>query len=199
VVIKNLIKSIIIGGTLLSSLAVFAESGVYGGGPIYKGTSYSIGELKASGFTNVIVWTIHIESDGSLGFNGEFPLVEDGSYIGDSHYPNFRSEISSLKEGYTSVNRVELGLSGYGSGTYNNVRDLLACDQSHCGTGQNSILYKNFYALKNAFPTIDAVNNDDESTYHIDSAVKFHIMLSDLGFKTAIVPYIRHSGPKSIF
>ncbi len=191
--IQSLIKSSVLGASLLASTAAFAVSGVYGGGPIYNNTSYSINELKTSGFTNLVVWTIHIESDGSLGFNGEFPLVANGSYIGDSHYPNFKSDIASLKEGVTSLDRVELGLSGYGSGTYNNIRDLLACGESHCGTGPNSILYQNFAALKAAFPTIDAINNDDEDTYHVSSSVQFHIMLADLGFKTAIVPYMNQS------
>ncbi|MFC6979687.1 hypothetical protein [Microbulbifer taiwanensis] len=36
---------------------------------------------------------------------------------------------------------------------------------------------------------MDALNNDDEGTYDVDSAVPFHVMLSDIGFKTAIVPY----------
>ena len=58
---------------------------------------------------------------------------------------------------------------------------------------QNSILYRNFQALRDAFPTVDALNNDDESEYHADSAVPFHIMLADIGFKTAIVPYTRSS------
>ncbi|OUR81028.1 hypothetical protein A9Q75_08480 [Colwellia psychrerythraea] len=190
--IQSLIQSVILAVSLLSSTGVFAESGVYAGGPTYN-SSYAINELKTSGFTNVVVWTIHIESDGSLGFNGEFPLVAGGSYIGGSHYPNFKGDIASLKEGSSLINRVEFGLSGYGSGTYNNVRDLLACSESHCGTGPNSILYRNFSALKAVFPTIDAVNNDDEDTYHVSSSVQFHIMLADLGFKTAIVPYMNKS------
>lgn len=174
---------------LLAPLVSHAISGVYGGGPIYKNREYAIGELKASGFSHVIVWTIHIEADGSLGFNGEFPLVKDGAYIGDQYYPDFRDDIASLKTGETSITRVEFGLSGWGSGTYDNVRDLLSCTGSHCGTGTDSILFRNFQALRNAFPAVDALNNDDEGTYHLDSAVPFHIMLSDIGFNTAVVPY----------
>ncbi|SHG22935.1 hypothetical protein SAMN04487965_3565 [Microbulbifer donghaiensis] len=174
---------------LVSPLASHAISGVYAGGPVYQKRDYAIDELKSSGFTHVIVWTIHIEADGSLGFNAEFPLVKDGTYIGDQSYPHFRKDIASLKTGDTSIVRVEFGLSGWGSGTYDNVRDLLACEEKHCGTGKESILYRNFRALREAFPAVDALNNDDEGTYDVGSAVPFHVMLSDVGFKTAIVPY----------
>ncbi len=192
---KNWLKPQLLGLCMLlcSPWLSYGVSGVYGGGPVYKHRDYAISELKNSGFTHVIVWTIHIEADGSLGFNGEFPLVKNGSYIGDQYYPNFREDIASLKSGATSITRVEFGLSGWGSGTYNNVRDLLSCNESYCGTGSNSILYRNFLALKNAFPGVDALNNDDEGTYDLNSAVPFHIMLSDIGFKTAVVPYTNKS------
>lgn len=111
--ITKLIKSAMIGGSLLSSVFAHADSGVYGGGPFYNNAPASINELKSSGFKNVIVWTIHIESDGSLGFNGEFPIVSNGSYIGGSQYPNFTSDVASLKEEPTSITRVELGLSSF--------------------------------------------------------------------------------------
>lgn len=191
--IKNVIKSALVGLSFITSISSFAESGVYGGGPVYLERNYSINELKASGFTNIVVWTIHIESDGRFNFNAEFPLVENGAYVGDLLHPNFKSDIASLKTGGSLINRVEFGLSGYGSSTFTNVRDLLNCTASHCGTGPNSILYRNFSALKAAFPTVDALNNDDESTYDIASAVPFHIMLADIGFKVAIVPYTQKS------
>ncbi|WP_281557881.1 discoidin domain-containing protein [Thalassomonas sp. RHCl1] len=187
--ISALLPLLLVGVSLATSVNARAGSGVYAGGPLYQHPEYAVDELKSSGFTHVIAWTIHIESDGSLGFNGEFPLVSNGVYIGDNTYPNFRNEIASLKTGQTSISRVEMGLSGAGSGTYDNVRDLLSCNQSHCGTGPSSILYRNFLALKTAFPSVDALNNDDEGTYDLSSAAEFHIMLADLGFKTAIVPY----------
>lgn len=190
---KQLLSAFILGIIILYPSFIGATSGVYGGGPIYQHRDYAINELKSSGFTNLVIWTIHIEADGSLGFNGEFPLVKNGVYIGDQTYPEFRNDVASLKTGDTSITRVEFGLSGYGSGTYDNVRDLLACQEAHCGTGPDSILYRNFQALKNAFPSIDALDNDDEGTYDLNSSVPFHIMLADIGFKTAIVPYTNRS------
>ncbi len=170
---------------MMSWFTYAQESAIYAGGPVYRERSYSISELKNSGFTTVIVWTIHIESNGDLGFNGEFPLVQNGVYVGNNYYPDFPSDIANLKSGSTTVNRVEFGLSGAGSGTFDAVRNFYNSE----GFGPGTTLYQNFQALKNAIPAIDAINNDDESTYHVASAVAFTKMLAGLGFKNAIVPY----------
>ncbi|MDY8138391.1 T9SS type A sorting domain-containing protein [Aquimarina sp. 2201CG5-10] len=165
------------------------ESAIYAGGPIYNNRNVSINELRNSGYTTVIVWTIHIEANGDLGFNGEFPLVQNGVYVGDQSYPNFPNDIIMLKTAPTSINRVEFGLSAAGSGTFAAVRNFYDSE----GFGPGTTLYKNFEALKNAIPGIDAFNNDDESTYHVPSAVAFTKMLAGLGYKNAIVPYTRSS------
>lgn len=87
------------------------ETAIYAGGPIYNNRNVSIDELRNSGYTTVIVWTIHIEANGDLGFNGEFPLVQNGVYVGGNTYPNFPNDIVRLKTAPTSINRVEFGLS----------------------------------------------------------------------------------------
>lgn len=169
------------------SNSVFANSGVYAGGPVYIHRDYSINELKNSGFTYVIVWTIHMDANGDMNLNGEFPLVSNGNYIGNARYPNFPADIASLKQGATSINRVELSLSGWGSGTFRSIRDLVNSQ----GTGTNSILYRNFKALKDAIPSVDAINFDDESEYDVDTATRFAVMLADIGYKISLVPYTR--------
>lgn len=161
------------------------ESAIYAGGPIYNNRNISINELRNSGYTTVIVWTIHIEANGDLGFNGEFPLVKNGVYVGNQQYPNFPADVAMLKTVPTSVTRVEFGLSAAGSGTFAAVQNFYNSE----GFGPGTTLYKNFEALKTAIPAIDAFNNDDESTYHAPSAVAFTKMLAGLGFKNAIVPY----------
>ncbi len=170
---------------VVSSPLLSQESAIYAGGPIYNNRNSSINELRNSGFTTVIVWTIHIESNGDLGFNGEFPLVQNGVYVGDQSYPNFPSDIALLKTAPTSINRIEFGLAAAGSGTFAAVQNFYNSE----GFGPGTTLYKNFDALKAAIPGIDAFNNDDETTYHAPSAVAFTKMLAGLGFKNAIVPY----------
>ena len=168
---------------------LFANSGIYAGGPVYKNRSYSISELKGSGYTCVVVWTIHIDASGNLNFNAEFPLVQNGSYIGASSYPNFAGDIASLKSAPTTINRVEFCLSAWGSSTFANIKNLIASQ----GTGSTSILYKNFQAIRNTFPAVDAIGFDDESTYDVSSATAFAVMLGGLGFKVSLVPYTASS------
>ncbi|RLV61588.1 hypothetical protein D5018_00265 [Parashewanella curva] len=167
----------------------FATSAVFAGGPIYKERDTSLNELKKSGFDTLIVWTIHVHEDGSLNFNEEFPLVENGKYIGDNDYPHFRKDVASLKHDHSHINRIEFGLSAAGSPSYTNIKALLTCPKKQRCDIKNNILYRNFMALKKAFPDVDAINNDDETEFDLDSSVKFHNMLADIGFKSTIVPY----------
>ncbi|WP_205510718.1 T9SS type A sorting domain-containing protein [Longitalea arenae] len=177
----------IINVCLLISLSqtLLANAGLYAGGPVYKNRNYSISELKGSGYTCLVVWTIHIDASGNLNFNAEFPLVQNGVYIGASSYPNFVSDIASLKTAPTTINRLEFCLSAWGSSTFANIRNLINAQ----GTGPSSILYRNFQVLKNTFPTVDAIGFDDESTYDVNSATAFAVMLGGLGFKISLVPY----------
>ncbi len=164
---------------------ILAQSAIYAGGPIYNEDHISINELRNSGFTNLIVWTIHINDEGDLNFNAEFPICEDGKYVGDKQYPNFRQNMGLLKTAPSSINRLEVGLSAWASSTFDNIKAIVERD----GMDENSILYKNFKALKEAIPAIDAVNFDDESTYDEPSATSFAIMLADIGYKVSLAPY----------
>lgn len=184
---KNCIVLLLIA--LLSHTALFAQSGIYAGGPVYKNRSYSISELRNSGFTYVVVWTIHIDASGNFNFNAEFPLVQNGSYVGASTYPNFANDIALLKSAPTTINRVEFCISAWGSGTFANIKTLIAAQ----GTGSTSILYKNFQALKNAIPAVDAIAFDDESTYDVSSSTALAVMLGNLGYKVTLVPYTNTS------
>jgi hypothetical protein len=181
----------IINVCLLICLAqtILANSGIYAGGPVYKNRNYSISELKGSGYTCLVVWTIHIDASGNFNFNAEFPLVQNGAYVGASSYPNFAGDIASLKSAPTSINRLEFCLSAWGSSTFANIRNLINSQ----GTGSTSILYRNFQALRNTFPAVDAIGFDDESTYDVNSSTSLAVMLADLGFKVSLVPYTAQS------
>jgi hypothetical protein len=185
---KN-ITVLLLVALLAASTRLLAGSGIYAGGPVYKNRSYSISELKNSGFTYVVVWTIHIDASGNLNFNAEFPLVQNGAYVGAGTYPNFAGDIASLKAAPTSITRVEFCVSAWGSSTFANIKNLIAAQ----GTGSSSILYRNFQALKTTFPAVDAIAFDDESTYDVSSATSFAVMLGGLGFKVSLVPYTASS------
>jgi hypothetical protein len=163
-----------------------ALSGILGGGPFYQKRETSIPEVKASGFTMVEIWTIQmVNAAGDLSFNAEFPLISGGQYIGDENYPNFRGDVASLTLAPSSITKVNFGLSAAGSGTFEYIRQLVASQ----GTGPDSILYKNFKALRINFPMVDAIDFDDETTYDAPSATQFAIMLANIGFKVAFCPY----------
>lgn len=170
---------------IILSQALYAQSGIYAGGPVYKNRNYSINELKRSGYTYVVVWTIHIDASGNFNFNAEFPLVQNGAYIGANTYPDFANDIAQLKSAPTTINRVEFCLSAWGGATFTNVKNLIASQ----GTGSTSILYRNFQALKNTFPSVDAIGFDDESTFDASSATAFAVMLGNLGFRVSLCPY----------
>jgi hypothetical protein len=160
--------------------------GVYGGGPIYNARTTSVPNLRESGFKWVVVWTIHVmNQNGDLNFNAEFPVVENGTYVGSTHYPYFADDMALLKTEPTSVEWIEFGLAGWGSGTFGIIRDLVNSE----GTGPGSTLYENFAALKAAIPEIDAISFDDEDYYDEPTTTQFAIMLADLGYKVSVCPY----------
>ena len=150
-------------------------SGIFGGGPFYKNAA-NITEIQNSGFTEAIVWSVEVNSVGDLNFNGEFPLTKNGAYIGDQSYPDFAANMALLKQG--SVKRVTFSI---GSSNVGDWQDITALVNSQ-GTGPNSILYKDFQALKNAIPALDALDFDDENSFDLNTTVQFGVMLGKLGY-----------------
>ena len=167
---------------------VMAQSGIYVGGHFRRERNHTITDLKASGFTYVILFNINVEPNGDLTTDGE-KICSNGSYVFGNTQPNYVSDVTSLKTGITTINRVESCIGGWGNTSYTNIKSLVASQ----GTGTGSILYKNFKALKTAIPTMDAINNDDEGTYDVNSATSFHVMLADIGYKTTLAPYMNKS------
>ena len=160
------------------------ESIIYGGGPFYDGAVRYRDMIRSSGFTTLMLWTIHIQDDGDLVYNNP-KLIDNGVYVGKATWP---AEVHAFKEGETSIRRIEFAIGAWGSGSFNAVRDLIAAE----GTGPDSTLYKNFKLLKDTFPAVDGISYDDEVTYDVDSSVKFAVMLYDLGFKVTLCPYTRY-------
>src|SRR5262249_10519971 len=57
----------------------------------------------------------------------------------------------------------------------------------------NSILYKNFAALKYTIPTIDAIDFDDEDNYDHKTIIDFAAMLAKIGYRITFCPYTNAS------
>ena len=184
-------------------------SGVYVGGHIRRARPGTITTLRNSGFTYVILFNVHVTSDGTLTTDGD-TICYNGNYVFAKKHPHYQEDIANLKTEPTSITRVEICIGGWGNDAYTNIRNLVNGSGAGYGTGTSSILYKNFRALKRAVPEIDAVNNDIEQDYDAESAAKFHIMMYNLGYKTTLAPYtyksywtslndkIRASKPKAV-
>ncbi len=162
-----------------SAQVAFAQAGftgIFGGGPFYKNATSNITEMENSGFTEAIVWSVEVKSNGDLNLNGEFSLTANGSYIGDQTHPDFAGNMAILKQG--TVKRVTLSI---GSSNVGDWQDITALVKSQ-GTGPSSILYQDFQSLKNAIPALDAVDFDDENSFDLNTTVQFGVMLGTLGY-----------------
>jgi hypothetical protein len=181
----------IIGALMLCGAGIFAGTaaaqtgytGILGGGPVYKHITKNIAELKSSGFNELIVWSVEVNAAGDLNLNGEFPLTSAGAYVGKQTYPHFRADLERVKLG--TIKRVTFSV---GSSNYGDWEDIKALIDSQ-GTGPDSILHKDFAALKAALP-VDAIDFDDENSYDSASTIKFAVMLAKLGYKVTINPYV---------
>ena len=110
----------------LSSTAAFAQAGytgIFGGGPLYINATNNINEIKNSGFTEVIVWNIEVKTNGDLNFNGEFPLVSNGVYIGGQTHPDFAGNMAVLKQG--TVKRITFSIGSSNVGDWQDVTALV--------------------------------------------------------------------------
>ena len=170
--------------TLIPANAQNEVSGVYVGGHIRRERPNTITKLRNSGFTYVILFNVHVDPDGTLKTDGE-TICKDGVYVFQKTQPYYQQDVANLKKAPTSISRIDICIGGWGNDAYTNIKNLVNSE----GTGPNSILYRNFKALKEAVPEIDAVNNDIEQDYDVESGAKFHIMMYDLGYRTTLAPY----------
>jgi hypothetical protein len=184
--------SVMVVGSGLTLAAADKHSVLYSGGPLYSTAGTYRDTIRASGFTTIVLWTLHIYGDGDLVLN-DMKLVDNGVYVGRSAWP---SEVAAFKTGTTSVNRIEISIGSWGVADFETIKSLIAAE----GTGQTSSLYKNFLALKNAIPSLDAVSYDDESCYDVSSSVALAVMLKDMGYKNiTLCPYTRSSYWKGVY
>lgn len=138
--------------------------------------------LKTSGFNSLIMFGVGIIDNGDIMYYSNTPgskdvlVASNGTYVGGAALAD---KVLSFKAGNnTNVSRVEVSMNSQ------HVQDLMRSP----GPGSTTRLYRNFQALKTAW-NLDAVNNDDESIYDVDSTVKFAKMLGTIGYKYTIAPY----------
>jgi hypothetical protein len=79
-----------------------------------------------------------------------------------------------------------------GSSNVGDWQDITALVKAQ-GTGPDSILYKDFQALKTAIPALDALDFDDENSYDSPTTIAFAVMLGQLGYHVMPDPYTNNS------
>lgn len=159
------------------------EVGIYGGGPVFTGGSSVAEDLRQSGFTTLIAWSVHVEANGDLVFNDPPAIVQHGSYVGPPEWP---AQLASFEQTPTTIDRIVFSVGAGENPDFTHVADLVKSQ----GTAPGSILHDNFAALKSTFPGVKGIDFDDED-YYEDPApvVSFAQMLHGLGFDVSFCPY----------
>ena len=153
---------------------------IYGGGPLYAGGTAVMDDLRGSGFTAVVAWTLHLSAAGELNFNDQ-RIVTGGRYVGDPAWP---ARLAGLKRG-GSVNRLTFSVGSAGVGDFHQLQALIQSG----GIGPGSPLRRSFLALKQAIPAIDGFDLDDEDLLDPATTRAFSAMLGELGFGVSFCPY----------
>lgn len=158
-------------------------SAVFGGGPFvtkltdrYK----TLEKLRTSGFNTAIVWSVHVHDDGSLWLN-DVKVCENGKVVANK---NATKGWNRIKGEGSTVTRVELSVGAWGCQDFEAIGAMMKRD----GTGKDTMLYKNFKALIDAYDA-DAVNFDDETCYDPQILTDFGKMCVDMGVKVTLCPY----------
>lgn len=176
-----LVRLFIVLALLGSLRAARADPGItaaiYGGGPLYADPA-ALAELRDSGFTTVVAWTLHVDPAGELTFNDQ-RLVAGGRYLGDPLWPG---RLAALKRG--SVRQLLFSVGSAGVGDFRHIRDLLQGQ----GLG-NRNLRQNFQALRAAIPAIDGFDLDDEDLQDPATTRAFATLLGELGCTITFCPY----------
>jgi hypothetical protein len=143
-------------------------------------TTSQINGLRSSGFTNMVIFTMTVQSNGDFTYGG-FTLCRDGNYVGPSNYGSLLNQCKTLP---SSIYQIEMAIGGANDPSFQNIKNIINAQGNNTG----NILYRNLSALHGNLP-IDAVNFDDESVYDVSSAVTFGGMAGSLGMKVTLCPY----------
>ena len=147
-------------------------------------TSSQINGLRSSGFTNMVIFTMSVGSNGDFTYGG-FTVCSGGNYVGPSNWAGLLNQCKALP---SSVYQIEMGIGGAGDPSWTNIKNIMNAQ----GNNTSNILYRNLAALHGNLP-IDAIDVDDESTYDISTASSFCGMAGSLGMHITLCPYTNAS------
>jgi hypothetical protein len=174
-----------VAGVFLLLCSAYADAaavkGLYVGNDFYAPNESTQNAARASGFTRLFLSFFHVDEHGDVTYNNT-PVVRNGLYVGDA---SWGTKLAALRKQPTSIDRLELAFGGgQEDASFANIRNLLAAQ----GTSSNSILYKDFLALKEATGA-DAIQLIDERTYNTSSTVALGKIVTALDMKVTFRAY----------
>tara|TARA_Y100000588_G_scaffold361202_1_gene421775 strand:+ start:954 stop:1646 length:693 start_codon:yes stop_codon:yes gene_type:complete len=110
-------------------------------------------------------------------------IAKDGQYTGPSKWPEHLAQLKN------HMNRLLFSVGS--GGNHQNFLHIHSLIKKH-GTKENSILYQNFNALRQAIPAIDGIDLDNEHLYSEPgqkTIVELSRMLHRLGYKVTFCPF----------
>jgi hypothetical protein len=153
-------------------------------------SSQQVTDLRNSGFDTALLWSVHVNGSGALNMNNDALVNASGTYV---YGQLARDNCALLKQSPTTIKRIEFSVGSAGAADFEGIEGLVNSTNAGGGTGPGSILRRNFQALRDAFPEVDAINFDDESNYDVPSTTAFALMLTDLGYRITFCPYTQRT------
>jgi hypothetical protein len=191
----SILSPVGISNTLAQSTSPANTNLTMFGRGLYPGDDETFQQLKASGFTTIILSSFYIHADGDVysGDDKNNPIIHDGQYVGDKEW---LKRVAALKQSPTSITRIEFLLEGrwfnQPPSTFDFIQDWLdttkVLPSIVSGTGMNSTLYKITKVLKDAIG-VDAICIDDESVYNSTSIIRYGEMISKLNMRMTLCPF----------
>lgn len=155
---------------------VLYGSGLFGRNTPGKNAA-ELAALQQSGFTTVILWTLHVDADGTLVYNNTV-IVRDGVFADTFNY--LPGLVDQLTASGSSVQNVLFSIGSGGVNDFTNIKALLASQQGKL------TLARNFSALSSALP-ISGYDFDDEDLYDSSTIATLSEILS--GGNQMIITY----------
>lgn len=154
-----------------------ASTRIYAGGALAFGGQPAVNDLLAAGYSTVIVWSVHVATDGTLILNNT-QIVSNGVYK-EAEPMDLPAHLAQLrKAGVEIIFSVGAG----GTSDFTNIAALLGGKPG----GPGNVIYENFKALKKAMVAaggdIDAIDFDNEDNIETGVMVNFGITLANIGY-----------------
>jgi len=134
--------------------------------------------VTQSGFTDLILWTLHVDSDGTLVYNNTV-IVRDGVFAFTFSY--LRELVRAVKQNST-VQRVLFSIGSWGVPDFTNIGTLLSTPSGKLALGRN------FAALATALE-IDGYDFDNEDQFETTQPVVDLTTMLAGGDNSMIVTY----------